>query len=109
MYSYLFFGYEVSLKKQGKKTKYTLRLIPLGGFVNLEGEEERSDKEGSFSTASIPKRMAIILAGGVVNIIFALIVVSGAYLLCAHNVKQNNYLHLASSSFVSPRAVLFSL
>ena len=61
-------------KKQGKKTKYTLRLIPLGGFVNLEGEEERSEKEGSFSTASIPKRMAIILAGGVVNIVFALIV-----------------------------------
>lgn len=39
-------------------------------------------------------------------ITFALIVVSSAYLLCAHNVKQNNYLHLASSSFVSPRAVL---
>ena len=61
-------------KKQGKDTKYTLRLIPLGGFVNLEGEEERSDKEGSFSNASIPKRMAIILAGGIVNIVFALIV-----------------------------------
>lgn len=61
-------------KKQGKKTKYTLRLIPLGGFVNLEGEEERSEKEGSFSTASIPKRMAIVLAGGIVNIIFALII-----------------------------------
>lgn len=61
-------------KKQGKQTKYTLRLIPLGGFVNLEGEEERSEKEGSFSSASIPKRMAIILAGGLVNIIFALIV-----------------------------------
>lgn len=61
-------------KKQGKETKYTLRLIPLGGFVNLEGEEERSDKEGSFSNANIPKRMAIILAGGIVNIIFALIV-----------------------------------
>lgn len=61
-------------KKQGKNTKYVLRLIPLGGFVNLEGEEERSDKEGSFSNASIPKRMAIILAGGTVNIVFALIV-----------------------------------
>lgn len=61
-------------KKQGKQTKYTLRLIPLGGFVNLEGEEERSKKEGSFSEASIPKRMAIILAGGFVNIVFALIV-----------------------------------
>lgn len=61
-------------KKQTKQTKYTLRLIPLGGFVNLEGEEERSENEGSFSKASIPKRMAIILAGGLVNIIFALVV-----------------------------------
>ena len=61
-------------RKQGKNTKYTLRLIPLGGFVNLEGEEERSEKEGSFSKASIPKRIAIVIAGGLVNILFALIV-----------------------------------
>ena len=61
-------------KKQGKQTKYTLRLIPLGGFVNLEGEEERSENEGSFSKASIPKRMAIIVAGGLVNIVFAFVV-----------------------------------
>ena len=67
------FGH-VIWKKQGKQTKYTLRLIPLGGFVNLEGEEERSENEGSFSKASIPKRMAIIVAGGLVNIVFALIV-----------------------------------
>ena len=61
-------------KKQGKQTKYTLRLVPLGGFVNLEGEEERSENEGSFSKASIPKRMAIIVAGGLVNIVFAVVV-----------------------------------
>lgn len=67
-------------KKQGKQTKYTLRLIPLGGFVNLEGEEERSEQEGSFSKASIPKRMAVILAGGLVNIIFALVVYFGLML-----------------------------
>ena len=61
-------------KKQGKETKYTLRLIPLGGFVSMEGEDEESDKEGSFSKASIPKRMAIVVAGATVNIIFAIIV-----------------------------------
>lgn len=61
-------------QKQGKETKYTLRLIPLGGFNSLEGEEEYSDKEGSFSKASIGKRMAIILAGGFVNIIFGIII-----------------------------------
>ena len=59
-------------KKQGKETKYALRLIPLGGFVSMEGEEERSNKEGSFSEASIIKRIAIVAAGGLVNIIFAI-------------------------------------
>ena len=49
----------ISKLKNG--TNYEIRLIPLGGFVNLEGEEELSDKEGSFSKAST------------VNIIFGLI------------------------------------
>lgn len=64
----------ILLQKQGKETKYVLRLIPLGGFVNMEGEEEHSDKEGSFSKASIPRRIAIVLAGGMVNIIFGILV-----------------------------------
>lgn len=52
----------------------------------MEGEEERSNNEGSFSKASIPKRIAIVAAGAIVNIIFAVIVyfilisTSGTYL-----------------------------
>ena len=61
-------------KKQGKQTKYALRLVPLGGFVSMEGEEERSEEEGAFSKASIPKRIAIVAAGAIVNIIFAIVV-----------------------------------
>ncbi len=61
-------------KKQGKETKYSLRLIPLGGFVSMEGEDERSEEKNSFSKASIPKRMAIVVAGATVNILFAMIV-----------------------------------
>lgn len=64
-------------KKQGKETKYAIRLIPLGGFVSMEGEEEHSEEERSFSNASIPKRIAIVLAGATVNIIFAVIVYFG--------------------------------
>ena len=40
----------------------------------MEGEEEASDKEGSFSKASIPKRIAIVVAGASINIIFAIVV-----------------------------------
>ena len=72
-------------KHQGKETKYALRLIPLGGFVNMEGEEEPSEKEGSFSKAPIYKRIAIVLAGATVNIIFAIIV----YFIIAASIGNN--------------------
>lgn len=58
----------------GKETKYSIRLIPLGGYVSMLGEEERSDEEGSFSKASVLKRALIVLAGPIVNIVFGLIV-----------------------------------
>lgn len=67
------FGH-VIWKKQGKETKYTIRLIPLGGFCSMEGEDEKSDEEGSFSKASIPKRLAIVVAGAAVNIVFGLLI-----------------------------------
>ena len=95
--------------KQGKETKYALRLIPLGGFVNMEGEEERSDKEGSFSNSSIPKRIAIVLAGGLVNVIFALIV----YLILI-NVLTGDFIRALSAtgsfafSIVDSLKMLFS-
>ena len=66
------FGPEL-ISKQAKETKYTLRLIPIGGYVNMEGEEERSDAEGSFSKASIFKRILIVAAGATVNILFGLV------------------------------------
>lgn len=40
----------------------------------MEGEEERSENDGSFSKASIPKRIAIVVAGAIVNIVFGLLV-----------------------------------
>lgn len=61
-------------KSKDTLTQYSLRLVPLGGFVSMEGEEERSELEGSFSQASIIKRIAIVLAGGIVNIIFGMFV-----------------------------------
>lgn len=61
-------------QKQGKETKYSLRMIPLGGFCNMEGEEEESDAPGSFSKASVWKRIAIVLAGATVNIVFGILV-----------------------------------
>ena len=40
----------------------------------MEGEDEASEDERSFSKASIPKRIAICAAGAIVNILFAVVV-----------------------------------
>lgn len=40
----------------------------------MEGEDEKSEDKRAFSNASIPKRIAICLAGATVNIIFGLVI-----------------------------------
>lgn len=55
-------------------TKYSVRMIPLGGYVSMEGEDERSDEEGSFSKASFWKKLAVVLAGPIINIVFGLLI-----------------------------------
>lgn len=59
--------------KDTKHTKFCLRLIPFGGFVDMLGENEKKDEEGSFSNAKIWKRILIVAAGAIVNIVFALV------------------------------------
>lgn len=61
-------------KKQGKETLYSIRLIPLGGFVQMEGENEESEDKRAFSNVSISKRIAIVSAGAIVNIVFGILV-----------------------------------
>lgn len=73
-------------KKQGKETKYQLRLIPFGGFVSMEGETGQSDDGRAFNKVSIPKRIAIVAAGGLINILFAVIVFMGLELAVGNNV-----------------------
>ena len=59
---------------KGKETLYALRLIPLGGFVSMEGENGESTDERAFNNTTIPKRIAIVMAGALVNIVFGLII-----------------------------------
>ena len=61
-------------KKQGKETKYALRLVPIGGFVSMEGEEEESEDSRAFCNQKTWKRMIIIAAGATFNLILGIIV-----------------------------------
>ncbi len=59
------------------ETDYSLRLLPIGGFVMMEGEEEDSEDERSFSRAPAWKKISIICAGAVMNLLLGYIVLFG--------------------------------
>ncbi len=54
-------------------TKYNLRLLPIGGFVAMEGEDEESSDRDAFCNKPVWKRIIVIVAGAAMNILFGFI------------------------------------
>ncbi|MCH5300870.1 MAG: RIP metalloprotease RseP [Ruminococcus sp.] len=55
------------------ETTYSLRLLPIGGYCSMEGEDEDSDNSRAFNNAKIWKRMIVIIAGAVMNMVLGII------------------------------------
>ncbi|EHI98487.1 membrane-associated zinc metalloprotease [Clostridium sp. DL-VIII] len=62
------------LSKQGKETKYSLGIFPVGGYVKMMGEEEAVQDERSFSAKPPLRRISIIIAGVVMNYLLAIVI-----------------------------------
>ncbi|WP_313125440.1 RIP metalloprotease RseP [Proteiniclasticum ruminis] len=58
-------------KKQGKNTLYSLKILPIGGSVKMYGETADEEGEGSFFSKSPLRKISIIAAGPIMNIIMA--------------------------------------
>ena len=56
--------------------KFSIRALPIGGFVNLKGEEEGSTDPDSFSQLKPWKRLVVFLAGAFMNMVLGLICIS---------------------------------
>lgn len=106
------FGHFITAKKSGIKvnefslgmgpkifsfgkgeTKYSLRIFPIGGFCAMEGEDEESPEPRAFNNAKVWKRMIIIIAGAVMNIIL------GFVLMFVVVVQQDSYSSTEVQSF----------
>ena len=54
-------------------TKYSLRLLPIGGFCAMEGEDENSDDTHAFNKKPVWQKMLIVVMGAVMNIVLGLV------------------------------------
>ncbi len=75
------------------ETKYSLRIFPIGGFCAMEGEDEESPEPRAFNNAKVWKRMIVIIAGAVMNIIL------GFVLMFVVVVQQDAYSSTEVQSF----------
>ena len=67
------FGY------QGKETLYTLRLIPMGGYCKMLGEDESNYVKGSFNSKSKLTRIIILASGSLMNLFGCIVLISIIY------------------------------
>ena len=58
-------------KKQGPETMYSIRALPIGGYVKMEGEDGESDDPRSFVQKKPWQRLIVLAAGAIMNFILA--------------------------------------
>ncbi len=63
------------LKFRKGETLYSLRLLPVGGFCAMEGEDSDSDDSRSFRSQSVWKRMIVLVAGAFMNFVLGFVMV----------------------------------
>ncbi len=80
------------------ETEYTINWLPIGGFVRMAGEEDPGDPR-SLAAAARWKRLTIMGAGVVMNLVLALLLFSLAFMI-----PRERALNLAQVSEVAPGA-----
>jgi regulator of sigma E protease len=71
------FGPALWRKIDSKGTEYAIAAIPLGGYVKMlderEGEVEHAERDQAFNRKSLSQRFAIVAAGPIANLLFAVV------------------------------------
>lgn len=62
------------------RTTYSLRLLPIGGYVSMVGEDEESEHPAAFGQKNVWKRIAIVVAGALMNILLGFLLM--LWLVC---------------------------
>lgn len=66
-------GPKIFSRKKGE-TEFALRAFPIGGMCQFEGEDQQIVSERSFNAQKVWKRIIVVVAGPLMNLLFAIIV-----------------------------------
>ena len=94
-------------KWTSKKTgiDYSLRLLPIGGFVDMVGEDEETDDDGALNRKPVWQRMIITSAGAAMNILLGFILML-ALVLSAPRLSSTTVLRFHSEDSITKQSGL---
>lgn len=58
---------------KAKETAYSIRLLPIGGFVKMLGDDTKSTDPRAFNTKHPGRKLSIVCAGPLMNVILAIL------------------------------------
>lgn len=61
---------------QGGETEYSLRLLPIGGYCQMEGEDDDSDDPRAFHTKAAWQKAIVVVAGAAMNLLTCIIIIT---------------------------------
>lgn len=70
-------------------TVYSFNLVPLGGFVRIKGEDGQEQGPDSFAAQKAWKRAVVLLAGVVMNVVLAFVLLSISFMSGSPQVTDN--------------------
>ena len=89
---------------QKGETLYSIRLLPLGGYVAMEGEDGDSKDPRSFGNKSILQRASILFAGPFFNIILTVIILIPVFMYIGNPSKPTTTLQTVMENSVAQKA-----
>ena len=81
-----------------QKTDFSIRALPIGGYVSMAGEDDASDDVNAFCNKPVWQRFIITIAGAVMNILLGILCMCILVGIETNQYSQNGEGHLVSNT-----------
>lgn len=58
---------------KGRETEYLIKLLPIGGYVKMLGDEGKSDDDRAFNNKSPLRKLSVVAAGPFMNLVLSIL------------------------------------
>ena len=102
----IFFPPRIYSRKTKSGWKFSIGIVPLGGYVKLKGEHDSDEQKGSFGAANLMAKTKIMLAGVFMNLVAAFVLLTLLAVVGMPKILPNQYTVARDSQLVENKVLI---